>query len=311
MGGNKLQSNFNILTQKDGYKTKLYHFQCKDEIKGSILIIHGMTEHHKRYIPFAKFLNDCGIDVYIYDHRGHGTDTSTKDLGYIHDQNGHNLLVNDAHFVIQYVNANKRSKKLILMGHSMGSLVLRNVIQEYDKVNGVIICGTTFPNKIETTSGLILSSLIQLRYGGKHLSPFFNNVLFGRKTYTNLIKQTDFDWLSRNSTEIDTYINDPYCGFICSISFYRGLLKLAYHASTKSRMKRTRKNLPMFIISGSKDPVGNYGKEVKRLISFYKKADYNNITYKLYKDCRHELLFELNSQEVMEDISNWMLKIFS
>ena len=305
------QSNYNIITQVDGSKTKLYYFYCGDAPKGSVLIFHGMTEHHKRYIPFAKFLNDHGVDVYLYDHRGHGSDTIIKNLGYIHNRNGHNLLVDDALSVTKYVNLNKRSEKLVLMGHSMGSLVLRNLIQEFDKVSGVIICGTTFPNKIETISGLILSSIIQFRYGGKHLSPFFNNILFGRKTYTSLVKQTDFDWLSRNTTEVDAYINDPYCGFVCSISFYRGLLQLAYNASDKARMKRTRKNLPMFIISGSKDPVGNYGKEVKKLILFYKKAGYNNISYKLYKDCRHELLLELNAKEVMEDISNWLLNIFS
>lgn len=306
-----MQSNFNIITQNDGYKTKLYHYLCQGDSKGSVLIIHGMTEHHKRYVPFAQFLNDNGIDVYIYNHRGHGTETRKKDLGYIHDKNGHSLLVDDAHSVIQYVNTNKRTKKLIVMGHSMGSLVLRNVIQTFDNVSGVIICGTTFPSKIETISGLILSSLIQLRYGGKHLSPLFNKILFGRKTYTSLVQNTEFDWLSRNNTEVNTYINDPYCGFICTISFYRGLLKLAYNASRVSHMKHTRKNLPMFIIAGSKDPVGNYGKEVKKLIYFYKKSDYKNITYKLYKDCRHELLFELNSKDIMEDISKWMLEIFT
>lgn len=306
-----LQSNFNIITHIDGSKTKLYHFYSNDVPKGSVLIFHGMTEHHKRYIPFAEFLNECGIDVYLYDHRGHGTDTIIKDLGYIHNKNGHKLLVDDAHAVTKYVDTNKRSEKLVLMGHSMGSLVLRNVIQTFDKVNGAIICGTTYPKKIETISGLILSSIIQFRYGSKHISPFFNHILFGRKSYTNLANKTNFDWLSRNNMEIDAYINDPYCGFVCSISFYRGLLKLAYNASTVSRMKRTRKNLPLFIISGSKDPVGNYGKEVNKLISFYKKADYNNISYKLYKDCRHELLLELNANEVMDDIAKWLLNNFS
>jgi len=194
------------------------------------------------------------------------------------------------------------------MGHSMGSIIARNVIQQFDEMDGVILCGSTHPSKMKIKSGLLLASLIKLFNGPKHRSPFFNNVMFGGKSYSKIITRTSFDWLSRNNTSVGAYIHDPYCGFICTISFYHDLLKLASLATTSSLMKRTRNNLPILIISGDHDPVGGSGKEINHLTSIYKKWGYNRITTKLYVDCRHELLQELNSDEVMKDILTWITK---
>lgn len=305
MGG-ILKSNTDIIIQKDGYKTILYHFYSLVEPKSSIIILHGMAEHHKRYYPFAEYLNAQGIDVYLYDHRGHGTDKTFKELGFFDESRGYTKVTSDVIEVVHFVNKNKRCNSLFLMGHSMGSLIARNIIQQCDEIDGVLLSGTTYPRKAKTKSGLLLSSLIQLFYGPKHLSPFFNTVMFGSKPYTKIIKRTSFDWLSRNNTAVGAYIHDPYCGFICTISFYHDLLKLASLASTSSLMKRTRINLPIFIISGASDPVGGSGREINRLTSTYKKWGYHKTSSKLYADCRHELLQELNSSEVMKDIVTWI-----
>ncbi len=301
--------NTDTIIQKDGHKTILYHFYSMEEPKGSIIILHGMAEHHKRYYTFAKYLNTQGIDVYLYDHRGHGTDNILKELGYFDESKGYKKVVDDALEVIQFVRKNKRSNKLFLMGHSMGSLIARNVIQQFDEMDGVILCGSTHPLRLKTNFGLLLSSLIKLIYGPKHLSPLFNNIMFGGKAYTKIIKRTSFDWLSRNNPAVGAYIHDPYCGFICTVSFYHDLLKLVSFATTPSLIKRTRKSLPILIISGDHDPVGNSGKEINHLSSIYKKWGYNKVTSKLYADCRHELLQELNSDEVMKDINLWLTKL--
>jgi len=303
-----LKSNTDIIVQKDGHETVLYHFYSMEEPKASIIILHGMAEHHMRYYPFAEYLNTHGIDVYLYDHRGHGTDKMLKELGFFDESNGYKKVVNDALEVIQFVKNNKRCKKMFLMGHSMGSIIARNIIQQFDDMDGVILCGSTHPSKIKTNSGLLLSSLIKLFHGPKHRSPFFNNVMFGGKSYSKIIKRTSFDWLSRNNTSVGAYIHDPYCGFICTISFYHDLLKLASLATTSSLMKRTRNKLPILIISGDHDPVGGSGREINHLTAIYKKWGYNRISSKLYVDCRHELLQELNSAEVMEDILTWIMK---
>lgn len=303
-----MERNTDIIVQKDGYKSILYHFHSLEEPKANIIILHGMAEHHKRYEAFAKYLNSYGIDVYLYDHRGHGTDKMLHELGFFDTSKGYKKVVEDALEVIHFVNKNKRTNKVFLMGHSMGSIIARNVIQQYDKMDGVILCGSTYPSKIKTNSGLLLSSLILLLHGPKHQSPLFNNVMFGGKPYTDLITRTSFDWLSRNNSAVGAYINDPYCGFICTISFYYDLLKLVTNASSSALMKQTRNSLPIYLISGDHDPVGGCGKEINRLTTVYKKWGYHNVTSKLYVNCRHELLQELNSDEVMKDVLTWLSK---
>ncbi len=301
-------SNSEIIVQKDGYKTILYHFYSANEPKASIIILHGMAEHHKRYYPFAKFLNAHDIDVYLYDHRGHGPDKTRKELGFFSNTKGYKKVINDALGIIQYVNKNKRCKKVLLMGHNMGSLIARNVIQQFEEIDGVILSGTTHPPKIKLVSGLILASFIQLILGPIHRSPFFNNLMFGGKAYTRLFTSTSFDWLTRNKPAIGAYIHDPYCGFICTISLYHDLLRLASNAAAASLMKQTSNTLPIFVISGAQDPVGDYGKEVNHMLSLYNKWGYKKVTGKLYPNCRHELLQELNAVEVMKDIYSWIIK---
>lgn len=304
-----MDSNAELIIQKDSYKTVLYHFYSDAEPKASIIILHGMAEHHKRYYTFAKFLNSNGLDVYLYDHRGHGTDKIMKELGFFSNSKGYKKVVDDALEIIKHVKKNNRCKKLLLMGHSMGSLITRNVIQQYDELDGVILCGTTHPPKLKVKPGLALASINRFFFGPAHRSKFLNNVLFGGKAYTRLISRTSFDWLSRNNPAVGAYIHDPYCGFICTISFYQDLLMLASTASTALFMKKTRNTIPMLVISGDQDPVGNYGKEVNRMLSLYRKWGYTRVTGKLYPECRHELLQELNADEIMKDILSWIKQL--
>lgn len=303
-----MQSNVSQIIQKDGFRSNLYHFYSSDTPKLSILILHGMAEHHKRYIPFANFLASHGIDVYLYDHRGHGSDTAIKDLGYIAKRKGYSLLIQDGIQILQHINKHKRSKALILMGHSMGSLIARNILSTYKDVDGAIICGSTAPDSIRLKSGLLFSSLLTLLYGPRHHSYLFNNILFGTKLFKSQTKRTQFDWLSRDHSSVGAYVHDPYCGFICSISFYHDLLKLADGAKKFGMKKNLNRNFPILLISGDKDAVSGYGKEIKAIYATWKNQGYQTVTMKLYEDARHELLQETNKEDVMKDILHWLEK---
>lgn len=296
------------IRQKDGYITKLTYINCPNKPKASILILHGMAEHHKRYLAFAQYLSEQGFDVYLYDHRGHGTDKKISDLGFFANNKGYQIVVEDVITVSNYIEKNNRSNKLFLFGHSMGSLIARNVIQSYDKYNGVILCGTAYPPKLLIRLGLLIAFLIKKIKGSKYISPFLNNLLFGNKKYTQLSDRTAFDWISRSHPVVGAYINDPYCGFICTASFYYDLMKLTANAANNKLIRLTRPDLPLFIISGEKDPVGGYGKDIKRLLSVYKKLGFTNVAYKFYPECRHELINELNKEEVYADIIHWITK---
>ena len=210
---------YSQIKQKDGYITKLTHFVCPDQPKASILILHGMAEHQKRYEMFAGYLVNQGYDVYSYDHRGHGMDKLMKELGFFAPENGYQLVVQDAITVSEHIEKNNRCNKFILFGHSMGSIISRNVIQTYDKYTGVILSGSNYPPKIMVQIGIFLSAVIQKFKGSKHVSPFMSNLMFGSKKYTSLSNRTAFDWLSRSNPVVGAYIHDPYCGFTCTVSF--------------------------------------------------------------------------------------------
>lgn len=300
--------NYISIQQKDGYITKLTHLSCPKKPKASILILHGMAEHQNRYTSYAQYLVDLGFDVYIYDHRGHGTDKKLNELGFFSYHKGYQIVINDAIAVSQYIEQNNRANKFFLFGHSMGSLIARNVIQTYDKYNGVILCGTAYPPKLLLYSGLFMTSLVKKLKGPKYVSTYLKNLLFGGSKYTSLADRTAYDWLTRSNPVVGAYIHDPYCGFVCTTSFYHDLLKITANAANKKLINMTKTELPMFIISGEKDPVGSNGKDVKRLLSKLKKLGFSNIAYKLYPDCRHELLNELNNEEVYTDITNWISK---
>lgn len=299
------------IRQKDGYITRLTYLSCQNKPKATILILHGMAEHHNRYLPFSQYLLDSGFDVYLYDHRGHGTDKKLSELGFFGCNKGYQLVIDDATEVSKYIDKNKRSDKFILFAHGMGSLIARNVILSYDKYNGIILSGTAYPPKYHIFFGLFITSLINLVKGPKYYSPFLNNLFFENKTYTSLSDRTAFDWLSRSHSVIGAYIHDPYCGFVCTASLYHDLMKLTANAADIDLIKLTPKNMPMFIISGEKDPVGSFGKDIKRLSSLYEKFGFTDITCKIYPGCRHELINELNRKEVFDDIRSWILKICS
>lgn len=296
------------IKQKDGYITKLTHFIYPKHPKASILILHGMAEHQKRYYPFAEYLTGLGFDVFLYDHRGHGTDKKLNELGIFAQNKGFQLVIDDAIMISEYIEKNNRGSKFFLMGHSMGSLIARNVLQTHDKYHGVILSGTTYPPYLLTHSGLFIASLIKKLKGPKHISPYMNNLMFGGKKYTKLTSRTAFDWLSRSHPIVGAYIHDPYCGFICTSSFYCDLIKLTMNGSKKKLMKQTKKELPIYVISGEKDPVGGYGKEIKKFLSVLSKLGFTNVSSKLYPDCRHELLNELNHDEVYNEIYQWLSK---
>ncbi len=294
------------IKQRDGYITKLTYFFSSEVPKASILILHGMAEHQKRYYVFAQYLVEQGFDVYLYDHRGHGTDKKLSELGFFAPSKGYQLVIDDAIHISEYIDQNNRCGKFFLLGHSMGSFIARNVIQTYDKYHGVILMGTAHTPKLLNHAGLMASSFIQRFKGPKHVSPYMNNLMFGSKRFTKLSERTAFDWLSRSHTVVGAYIHDPYCGYTCTASFYHDLLKLINGSTKKNLIRQTKKELPIYVISGEKDPVGGYGREIKKLLSVYKKSGFTNVSSKLYPDCRHELLNELNNDEVYSDIIQWI-----
>lgn len=298
------------VTQTDGRIISVVRYISTTPRKGNFLLLHGMAEHYERYEEFATFLSSHGFDVYLYSHRGHGTNLPEKELGFFAPEHGDQIVVKDAIDVLKAIRKSSPDCPLFLMGHSMGSLITRNVIQRFHDLDGIIICGTANPPSFTTQGGLIVSSLTGYKKNPKAKSPFMNNAMFGSSLYKKLNQRTGTDWLCSDPSVVDQYIQDPYCGFVCTKSFYHDLLMLTKHATDKKRICKTPASIPIFILSGGQDPVGGYGKDVKRLIEFYKQNGYH-ITSKIYPGLRHEILNEPSKADIMKDILHFLDQVCS
>lgn len=278
--------------------------------KGVLQLAHGATEHAKRYEHFAKFLVENGFAVYANDHRGHGkTADSLEDLSYFSDQdNGWDLAVEDMHRLSDHINADYPELPVFLMGHSMGSFLTREYILRYGKeLNGVVLSGTGGGLVLLVKMMKFMSLLMMGIKGRKHHSPFLTELLYGglKKKIKN--RQTDFDFLTRDSAEVQKYIDDPYCGYTVTPEY---AYQLAYGISRlykKKSFNSVPSDLPMMIFSGEKDPVGGEnGKDVEVVYRKYLKGGLEDVSLKIYPEARHEMINETNRREVFNDILDWM-----
>lgn len=300
------------ITQADKTKTFVYpYYTDRSEPLGSVLVLHGMAEHHERYTAFLEFLNQSGYDAFIYDHRGHGHDCKFEELGHFADHGGWRLVIDDALEVLKYVRSVNRGPKLILFGHSMGSLIGRCLIQEYDSIDGAVFCGTAHTPLLKSRAGIAIAALVKLFRGPRHRSPFLNSCTVGYSDFARISNRTSFDWLTRDNNIVGTYISDPYCGFLCTAAFYSDLIRLTCYADTPSRIAHTRRDLNILFVSGSNDPVGGYGHGVSSVFETFQSLGFTNTDCTIYDECRHELLNELNYDAIMTDIVNWIDRLGS
>ncbi|QSF13925.1 alpha/beta fold hydrolase [Mycoplasma sp. Mirounga ES2805-ORL] len=277
-----------------------------------VQLIHGMQEHIKRYETFANFLTNNGIKVIGMDTRGHGeTGRLMKFMGHLSDENGNEKVVEDVNDLNKYIKTNFKDAKVIILGHSMGSLILRNYINKYsENIDGAIVCGSTGLADINVNLGYLLAKHYVRRYGKRGKSPFLNVLPF--KNNNKYIKEpkTVFDWLTRDESISLAYKKDSKCGFLCTNQFYIDLLKLVKNMSKKKNLLDVKnKKLPIYFISGEMDPVGKYGKGVKKSVDFYHKAKFENISLSLYPEMRHEILNEIDKEVVYNDILEFVKKI--
>ncbi|TDT72266.1 alpha-beta hydrolase superfamily lysophospholipase [Hypnocyclicus thermotrophus] len=276
--------------------------------KAIVQIIHGMAEHAKRYDEFAKFLNENGYSVYATDHRGHGeTLESNEMLGEI-GKDGFNKMIEDEILLTEIIKKENNNLPVYVLGHSMGSFILQEyVIRNSKNIRKAIFSGSCGKMGLELNFGKIIA---KLEMGNNKVKPskiidFLNFGMFNLK-FKN--KKTKQDWLNRDEKEVEKYIKDPLCGGIFPSQFYYyfydGLIKL----KDLSRLNNINKNLEIYIFSGEMDPVGQFGKGVKRLYDAYKNTGIKDVSMKLYRDGRHEMLNELNKQEVYRDILEFFKK---
>lgn len=279
-------------------------------IRGIIQIAHGMAEHAGRYERFAEVLTNAGYAVLANDHRGHGKTAGSQDkIGYFADENGWDNVVEDMHILTGIIKKENPNKPLFLFGHSMGSFLSRHYSMLYsDDLSGLILSGTGGDPGVIGKIGLFIAKIDAKLNGKKAKSEIMNKLSFG--TFNRAFKpnRTDYDWLSRDATEVDKYINDPWCGAVFTAGFFCDLLKGIGYINKKENIAKILKNLPIYIFSGTKDPVGANTTGVVQVYDSFKKAGIENVEMRFYADGRHEMLNEINRDEVFKDVVSWLNK---
>lgn len=271
-------------------------------------ISHGMAEHIRRYAAFAQMLVGEGIFVYGNDHRGHGYTAKRKeDRGYFADENGFGKVVEDLHLVTRQIEKEYPDTPIVLFGHSMGSFLARRYAQLYGKeLSGMILSGTGDNAVPLLKIGKLLAHLEIKTKGRKTPSSFLNSLSFGKFNKPFRPNRTAFDWLTRDEKEVDKYIADPLCGGIFTGGFFYDLFTGSEMIQKTENIAKVPKDLPILFISGDKDPVGANTRGVLYAYEAFRAAGMHDVTYIFYKDCRHEMLHEINREEVYRDIVSWM-----
>lgn len=291
-------------------KNKVRALICvpEGEVKGVIQIAHGIAEHIDRYRDFMEYLAGNGFVVAGDDHLGHGkTMTGEEDKGQFSDKDGWNCVVKDLVSLHDLMVTEYPGINYIVFGHSMGSFLMRTYIADYpSKYDMAIISGTGHQGKLLVTAGNMIAQNTIKKKGYDSDGTSLNNLSMGG--YQKRIKnpRTDCDWLSRDEAQVDKYVADETCGFTAKAGLYADMLKGVKYVTDMNNIRKIRKDKPVLFISGDMDPVGEYGKGVKKAYGCFKKAGIADVTMKLYPEGRHEMLNELNKDEVYKDILDWI-----
>ncbi|MBL8966939.1 MAG: alpha/beta hydrolase [Spirochaetaceae bacterium] len=296
-------------TASDGKKIHVHRWLPDGETRSILLVAHGMAEHGARYARLAERLTAAGWAVYAPDHRGHGlTAAREEELGWFADKDGFRRVVDDLHELGQAARAEQANKPLFLYGHSMGSLLSQAYIAAYGA--GLAACALSgVPEPVPgplVAAGTVIATFGGLVKGWKTKSPLLDSMSFGSFNKALGPTRTKFDWLSRDPAEVDKYVADPRCGFLCSFSFFRDLLGGASRAYSPESMGRIPKELPLYMFAGDADPCGGATGGFKKLHERYVALGIKDLSMRLYPGARHEVLNETNRDEVTADLVAWL-----
>ena len=278
---------------------------------GIVQIIHGIAEHACRYEQFARYLNDIGYLVVAQDHMGHGLSAelgSTR--GYF--SGGWWAAIEDVCTLMRITKEEYPDVPYILFGHSMGSFMARTILAKYPElsIDGCVICGTGWQSSAVLGAGSMLARMICRLSDPSKPSTLLQGLAFG--SYNKHISdvRTPFDWLTRDNDVVDAYVGDPMCGFTASAGLMRDMFEGIGYIQKRLNLERMNKHLPVLFIAGDADPVGDFGKGVRKTAQVFRNMGMRCVAEKLYPDGRHEILNELNKYEVYEDISRWIGNVF-
>lgn len=294
---------------RDG-KTQIHAIEWipEGEMKGVLQICHGMVEYINRYDEFAEFMAGHGYYVTGHDHLGHGKSIQTEeDLGYFNEIRGNQYVIGDIHKLRELTMKKHPGVPYYMLGHSMGSFLLREYLTMYGTgLAGAIIMGTGYQGALVLNAGQLICRVLAAFKGWKYRSKFVDNLSFGSYNKKFEPAETTKDWITSDKERKKKYVDDPLCSYMFTLGAYYQMFEGMKVLTRKDSIARIPKELPILFVSGEDDPVGAFGKGIIKVYEKYKSAGIHNLSIHLYKGDRHEILNEVNRKDVYEDLRRWI-----
>jgi len=296
------------LAARDDVELFVYRWLPAGKPKAVVQIAHGLAEHAGRYARLAQSLTDAGFAVYSNDHRGHGQTCKDRDqLGFFGARNGWRSCLDDLWMLNRHIATEHPGIPIALLGHSMGSTMAEQFMAEHgDALAGVVLSGSSGQPTMLAAVGRLITRIERWRVGPTGHSKLAHALTFGAFNKQFAPARTAFDWLSRDPGEVDKYVGDPLCGFPASVQLWIDLLDGGKTASSPVKRGRIPKTLPIYVISGSRDPVSGNTKQLQKMLASYRAAGLQNVEHRFYPGARHELFNETNREEVARDLIEWL-----
>ncbi len=288
----------------NGQEIFTWCWRAPQKPRGILQIFHGMAEHGQRYTEFAQYLNKEDFTVYACDMRGHGRTGELNSDSCHMDRDGFSGSIEDQALLMEMIRQEYPGVPLVVLGHSFGSFLAQEFIKHYgNKISGVILSGSSLMKGADINSAYFISRLVRVSDDRKPGS-LMSKLSFG--SYNKAIKSpaSEFSWLSRDEKLVRKYDEDPFCGNVLSNGFFNCFLGGLYQLY--DRMDKVPLDLPVYILSGDEDPVGKYGVGAKKLYDVYRRLGVTDLRIKLYPGARHEIINEINREEVYQDILQWL-----
>ena len=280
----------------------------RSKIRGIVQIVHGIVEFIGRYDRFARFLNDHGYLVIGNDHLGHGASVCTdEDHGFFAEPDGNACLIGDIRKLHRHTREKFPGVPYFIMGHSMGSFLARQYITRFgNELTGAILLGTGYQSMAAVKTGEELCRQIAGVKGWRYRSTVLFDIALGSNNRKIKNPRTSYDWLSHDEAVVDAFAAHPWNTFRFTVNGYYNLFRTIEAASRPANIQMIPFDLPVFIVSGEEDPVGDYGKGVRKVYDQYLKNGITNVSMKLYPGLRHEILNEAGHDVVDHDLLQWL-----
>lgn len=300
---------FQFLSADKG--TKIHGVEWEPDqgtIRGVLQITHGMVEYIERYEEFAEYMTQQGFLVVGHDHLGHGESVASKEYwGYFAPKNGSDILVEDMNQVRKRVQQSHPGIPYFMLGHSMGSFLLRKYLSKYgENLSGAIIMGTGTQPDGMVRFGKAFCKFLAVFRGWSHRSSFVDSMAFSGNNRRFKSEQMKNAWLTKDQAIVSAYNHEPKCSFKFTLNGFYNLFDTIHYINQPEHINAIPKKLPLFLVSGADDPVGGYGEGVKKAYETYENAGIEDVTWKLYPTDRHEILNELDKVDIYEDIYTWI-----